>query len=88
MLKYVLGKVWPIDDTGFRKLSFRFGLFFAAMALLNEAVWRTQSTDTWVMFKVWGLMGLTFVFAMTQIKVFETHRLPDPEPEPRQAGDQ
>jgi intracellular septation protein len=88
MLKYVLGKVWPIDDTGFRKLSFRFGLFFAAMALLNEAVWRTQSTDTWVMFKVWGLMGLTIVFAMTQIKVFETHRLPDPEPETRQAGDQ
>mgnify|MGYP002824617542 CR=1 FL=1 len=80
MLKYVLGKVWPIDDAGFRKLSFRFGLFFAAMALLNEAVWRTQSTDTWVLFKVWGLMGLTFIFAMTQIKVFETHRLPDNEP--------
>jgi intracellular septation protein len=47
---------------------------------LNEAVWRTQSTDTWVLFKVWGLMGLTFAFAMTQIKVFEVHRLPDPEP--------
>jgi intracellular septation protein len=80
MLKYVLGKVWLIDDAGFFKLSFRFGLFFAAMAVLNEAVWRTQSTDTWVLFKVWGLMGLTFAFAMTQIKVFEVHRLPDPEP--------
>jgi intracellular septation protein len=80
MLKYVLGKVWPIDDAGFFKLSFRFGLFFAAMAVLNEVVWRTQDTDTWVLFKVWGLMGLTFVFAMSQIKVFETHRLPDPEP--------
>ena len=81
MLKYVLGKVWPIDDAGFHKLSFRFGLFFAAMAVLNEIVWRTQDTDTWVMFKVWGLMGLTFIFAMTQIKVFENHRLPDPEPD-------
>jgi intracellular septation protein len=80
MLKYVLGKVWPIDDAGFFKLSFRFGLFFAAMAVLNEVVWRTQDTDTWVLFKVWGLMGLTFVFAMSQIKVFENHRLPDPEP--------
>ncbi|MCA8929103.1 MAG: septation protein A [Alphaproteobacteria bacterium] len=83
MLKYVLGKVWPIDDDGFRKLSLRFGLFFAAMAVLNEVVWRTQDTDTWVLFKVWGLMGLTFVFALTQIKVFETHRLPDPEPTTR-----
>lgn len=80
MLKYVLGKVWPIDDAGFHKLSFRFGVFFVAMAVLNELVWRTMTTDTWVLFKVWGLMGLTFVFAMTQIKVFETHRLPETGP--------
>ena len=80
MLKYVLGKVWPIDDDGFRKLSFRFGVFFVVMAALNEVVWRSMSTDTWVLFKVWGLMGLTFLFAMTQIKVFETHRLPEAEP--------
>ena len=87
MLKYVLGKVWPIDDAGFHKLSFRFGIFFAVMAVLNEIVWRTQDTDTWVLFKVWGLMGLTFVFAMTQIKVFETHRLPEPGIEPASPGD-
>ena len=77
MLKFVFTKVWPIDDIGFRKLSFRFGLFFAAMAGLNEIVWRTQSEEFWVSFKVWGLMGLTFVFAMSQFKIFERHRLPD-----------
>lgn len=86
LLKYVMGKVWPLDEQGWFKLSLRFGLFFAAMAVLNEVVWRTQDTDTWVMFKVWGLMVLTFAFAMTQVKVFEEHRLPDPE-EPARLGD-
>jgi intracellular septation protein len=72
-----MGKVWPLDEEGWFKLSLRFGLFFGAMAILNEIVWRTMDTDTWVMFKVWGLMILTFGFAMTQVKVFEQHRLPD-----------
>ena len=86
LLKYVMGKAWPLDDAGWFKLSFRFGLFFAAMAVLNEIVWRTQDTDTWVMFKVWGLMILTFGFAMTQMKLFEHHRLPDAD-EPTRNGD-
>ncbi|MGY9054966.1 MAG: septation protein A [Alphaproteobacteria bacterium] len=85
LLKYVMGKAMPLDEQGWRKLSFRFGLFFAAMAVLNELVWRTQSTDTWVAFKVWGLMGLTFAFAMTQVKVMERHRLPDAD-EPTGTG--
>lgn len=79
LLKYVMGKVWPLDEAGWLKLSFRFGVFFAAMAVLNEIVWRTQSTDVWVSFKVWGLMILTFGFAMTQVRLFERHRLPDPQ---------
>ncbi len=78
-LKYVMGKVWPLNEMGWHKLSLRFGLFFAAMAVLNEIVWRTTDTDTWVLFKVWGLMILTFIFAMSQVKVFENHRLPDAE---------
>ena len=57
------------------------------MAVLNEIVWRTQDTDTWVMFKVWGLMILTFGFAMTQVKVFEQHRLPDAEEAPARGDD-
>ena len=81
LLKPLLGTVWPIDDIGWRRLTLRFGLFFALMAVLNEAVWRTQSTDVWVSFKVFGIMALTLAFALAQTPLITRHRLPDP-PEP------
>ncbi|MHA1599952.1 MAG: inner membrane-spanning protein YciB [Alphaproteobacteria bacterium] len=52
LLKPLFGSAWTMDHQGWRRLSLRFALFFAAMAVLNEIVWRTQSTDTWVLFKV------------------------------------
>lgn len=73
LLKPLLGTAWPLDDEGWHKLSFRFGLFFLAMAVLNEAVWRTQSTDVWVTFKVFGIMGLTFVFVVSQVFFMRAH---------------
>ena len=79
LLRPVMGAAWPMDDTGWRRLTFRFGCFFAAMAVVNEIVWRTQSTDTWVTFKVFGLMGLTFVFGMFQIPLLNRHRINDPK---------
>jgi intracellular septation protein len=75
LLKPLLGAAWPMDETGWRRLSLRFGLFFAAMAALNEAVWRTQSTDVWVAFKVFGLVGLTLVFSIAQVPLMTRHRL-------------
>jgi intracellular septation protein len=75
LLKPLLGTAWPLDDEGWRKLSLRFGLFFLAMAVLNEAVWRTQSTDLWVTFKVFGIMGLTFLFAVSQVYFMRAHML-------------
>src|SRR3546814_17981828 len=54
LLKPLLGSAWPLDEAGWHKLTLRFALFFLAMAALNEAVWRTQSTDFWVTFKVFG----------------------------------
>jgi intracellular septation protein len=77
LLKPLLGAAWPMDDTGWRRLSLRFALFFAAMAGLNEAVWRTQSTDFWVTFKVFGLIGLTLAFAVAQTPLMTRHRLPE-----------
>ena len=77
LLKPMLGGVWPVDDSGWRKLTLRFGLFFAAMAVLNEIVWRTQSTDVWVSFKVFGILILTMVFAAAQAPLITRHRLPD-----------
>jgi intracellular septation protein len=55
LLKPLMGWALTMEDQGWRKLTFRFGLFFIAMAALNEAVWRTQSTDFWVSFNVFGL---------------------------------
>ena len=78
LLKPLMGSAWSMDDMGWRKLTFRFGLFFAAMALLNELVWRTQSTDFWVTFKVFGIMGLTLVFMFSQLPLMQRHHLPDP----------
>ncbi len=78
LLKPLLGQALPMDDAGWRKLTLRFALFFLFLAGLNEAVWRTQSTDFWVNFKVFGIMGLTFAFILTQTGLIHKHRI-DPE---------
>ena len=75
LLKPVMGSAWPMDDAGWRKLTRNFGLFFLVMAIANEIVWRTQSTDFWVTFKVFGIMALTFAFSMTQIPILNHHRV-------------
>ncbi|WP_336490759.1 septation protein A [Methylobacterium nigriterrae] len=66
LLSVVLDSVFALTDEGWRKLTLRWGLFFLALAALNEAVWRTQSEDFWVNFKVFGIMPLTVLFALAQ----------------------
>lgn len=73
LLKPLLGSAWPLDDAGWVKLTWRFALFFLAMAALNEAVWRTQSTDFWVNFKVFGILALTFIFVASQVFFMRAH---------------
>lgn len=76
LLKPLLGKMMPpMSDAGWRGLTFRYGLFFIVMAVLNEAVWRTQSTDFWVNFKVFGIMVLTIAFIMMQMPFMNRHML-------------
>jgi intracellular septation protein len=82
VLKPLLGAAWPMDDLGWRRLSLRFAYFFLAMAALNEAVWRTQTTDVWVLFKVFGLLGLTMGFSLAQVPLMSRHRLDEAVPEP------
>lgn len=77
LLKYVLGSALPLDDVGWRRLTLRWALFFIAMAALNEVVWRTQTTDFWVTFKVFGILGITLVFALAQTPLILRHRLPE-----------
>ncbi len=85
LLKPLMGASWPMDELGWRRLTLRFGLFFGAMAALNEVVWRTQSTDVWVTFKVFGIMALTFVFVLTQLPLLQRHHTGDQQQQP--AGD-
>jgi intracellular septation protein len=68
---------WSITERGWRLLSLRWGLFFAAMAGLNELVWRTQPTDLWVSFKVFGLLLLTFAFALAQMPLLSREKVPE-----------
>jgi intracellular septation protein len=73
LLPFVLDQVFQLDSAGWKKLTFRWGCFFLVLALLNEVVWRTQSTDFWVAFKVWGVMPLTIVFALAQTPMMMRH---------------
>ena len=66
LLSVVLDSMFALTDEGWRKLTFRWGLFFLALAVINEAVWRTQTEDFWVNFKVFGIMPLTVAFALAQ----------------------
>ncbi|MCF1505373.1 septation protein A [Afifella sp. H1R] len=74
-LGYVFDSVFRLDAEGWRKLTFRWGLFFFALAILNEVVWRNFSTDFWVSFKVFGIMPLTIVFTLTQMPLITRHSL-------------
>jgi len=73
LLGLVFDSVIQLDREGWWKLSFRWGLFFLFLAGLNELVWRTVSTDTWVAFKVFGIMPLTLGFALSQLPLMQRH---------------
>lgn len=73
-IKYVFAQAFEMDEAGWRKLTRRWALFFLGLAVLNEIVWRTTSTDTWVSFKVVGIMGLIFLFALAQTPLVMKHQ--------------
>jgi intracellular septation protein len=73
LLKYVFGDVYKLQPKGWWILTLRWGMFFLALAALNEIVWRNFTTDQWVAFKVWGIMPLTVVFSLLQMKVLSQY---------------
>jgi intracellular septation protein len=76
LLKYVLEQAYNgLDDAGWKKLSLNWGLFFLALAGLNEIMRATLSFDTWLLLKVWGVTALTFVFAMLNVPMLMKHGL-------------
>ncbi len=66
LLEIVLDSVFSLTEEGWRKLTLRWAIFFFVLAAINEIVWRTQTTDFWVSFKVFGIMPLTIAFALAQ----------------------
>jgi intracellular septation protein len=79
LLAYVFDAAFSLDAEGWRKLTLRWGLFFLFLAVVNEVVWRTQTTDFWVAFKVWGIMPITMIFAMAQLPLMQRHMIEGPD---------
>jgi intracellular septation protein len=80
LLAVVLDSVFDLTDEGWRKLTLRWAVFFFFLAALNEIVWRTQTTDVWVSFKVFGIMPITIAFALAQTPLlmrYEAKRAPE-----------
>jgi intracellular septation protein len=86
LLGYVFDSAFRLDAEGWRKLTFRWGLFFLFLALANEVVWRNFSTDFWVTFKVWGIMPITLLFTFSQMPLILRHSLDDKTENAEKAG--
>ena len=75
VLKKLMSKSISLTDEGWEILNKRWIYFFFALAILNEAVWRTQSEEFWVNFKVWGLLPITFIFTAFQIGLINKYKI-------------
>jgi intracellular septation protein len=73
LLRYPFGESFDLTDEGWRKLTFRWALFFVFLAVLNEVIWRSFSTEFWISFKVRGVMPLTMIFAIAQLGLIHRH---------------
>ena len=74
VLKKLMGKSVSLTNEGWEILNKRWIYFFFGLAILNEIVWRTQSEEFWVNFKVWGLLPITFIFTAFQIKLINKYK--------------
>ena len=77
LLKLLLGETLKLKDEGWNILTKRWISFFIFLAILNEIIWRTQSTDFWVNFKVFGMLPLTFIFTLSQLPVIKKFQIED-----------
>src|ERR1700686_1317185 len=78
-------QMFNLTPQGWRILTLRWALFFGAMAILNEVIWRTQSTDFWVGFKAFGVIPLTMGFAIAQMPLIKRYHLKPASLEAREA---
>jgi intracellular septation protein len=80
-LRVVMEGLMPLKDEGWMILTRRIMYLFFGLAALNEIVWRTMSTETWVYFKTFGLTAAVFLFFITQANLFQTYGIEDDEAE-------
>ena len=74
-LKLFLKTAFSLNEIGWDKLNFRWAYFFIFLAFLNEIVWRTQPETTWVNFKVWGILPITFIFTIVQVPLINKYKI-------------
>tara|TARA_Y100000590_G_C15642378_1_gene985505 strand:- start:846 stop:1397 length:552 start_codon:yes stop_codon:yes gene_type:complete len=75
LLKVFFQNALSLEDEGWKKLNYRWVLFFIFVAIINELVWRTQTEVFWVNFKVWGLLPISFIFAASQVPLINKYKL-------------
>ena len=75
LMKKMLGKSISLSDEGWKILTIRWIFFFFLLALLNEYVWRTQTEEFWVNFKVWGILPITFIFTAFQVLIINRYKI-------------
>jgi len=83
-LALLFDSVFHLTDEGWRRLTLRWIVFFFVLAVANELVWRTQSTDVWLSFKVFGVMPLTFLFGALQYPLVTKYHVDQPPAAERQ----
>ena len=74
-LQLFLGASIKLEDIGWDKLMFRWASFFVFLAILNEFVWRTQTEEFWINFKVWGILPITLLFTIFQLPLIKRHKV-------------
>ncbi|MGE4013558.1 MAG: inner membrane-spanning protein YciB, partial [Alphaproteobacteria bacterium] len=79
-LKPLLGFAFQLHDRGWKLLSLRWAIFFVFLAIVNEFVWRTQSTDFWVGFKVFGNLPMTLIFVGFQMPLLKRYTIAPDQP--------
>ena len=74
-LEFFFKSAFQLDEVGWSKLNSRWAYFFIFLAILNEIIWRTQPETTWVNFKVWGILPITFIFTALQLPLINKHKI-------------